>query len=269
MDIFRKLTEVPEFMTLEERKSLNAFLRNNGFSAFRFARIYADGTAFTLSTEPGIQKYLFSTQNVLVADEFYLEKSFTYYIVPNGSRHEKVLSSYQDQFGIRTIVDVVKEYPDFTDVFALYTSFENGEIASRILNTRDKINDFLLNFSKKLNQQPSISRIKVPQIMLPRFQESPQTKDELDHYALNQVLENAIAGTSIKLSAREEQCVKLLLLNFSSKEIGEILNLSSRTVEFYLERIRAKAGIKYKSDFKTYFLKLNPALILGNSMKAS
>lgn len=46
------------------------------------------------------------------------------------------------------------------------------------------------------------------------------------------------------LTGRQRQIVKLLAEDFSAKEIGHLLNISSKTVEFHKERIRTTLGVK-------------------------
>lgn len=50
------------------------------------------------------------------------------------------------------------------------------------------------------------------------------------------------------LSKREIECIYHLIRGMTAKQIAAELNLSSRTIEFYLERIKSKFGCKKKSD---------------------
>ena len=50
------------------------------------------------------------------------------------------------------------------------------------------------------------------------------------------------------LSAREEQCAHCLLQSMSIKAIGRHLQLSPRTVEFYLENVKSKFSCKTKTE---------------------
>lgn len=51
-----------------------------------------------------------------------------------------------------------------------------------------------------------------------------------------------------KLSKREKECLNLYLSGFTAKEIGEELQISYRTVEFYMGNIRNKLSCHKKSD---------------------
>ncbi len=61
--------------------------------------------------------------------------------------------------------------------------------------------------------------------------------------------ENSKAFSSVeKLSAREYEVLVLTVKGFTSKEIGEQLFLSSRTVETYRQRIMSKLELKHRSE---------------------
>src|SRR3990167_2895100 len=51
-----------------------------------------------------------------------------------------------------------------------------------------------------------------------------------------------------KLSTRELECLFLMLRSKTAKQIGEILHLSKRTIEFYIVNIKNKLGSQSKSD---------------------
>ena len=57
------------------------------------------------------------------------------------------------------------------------------------------------------------------------------------------------------LTPQEVKCVDYALQGYTIKQIGEVLALSHRTVEFYLKRIRERLGIKTKKALIKHFLK--------------
>lgn len=50
------------------------------------------------------------------------------------------------------------------------------------------------------------------------------------------------------LSKREVECIYYLVRGMTARQIGKVLDLSHRTIEFYLERIKTKLGCKTKSE---------------------
>ena len=65
------------------------------------------------------------------------------------------------------------------------------------------------------------------------------------------------AWEGIYLTQREAECIQLCLLGMSMKAIGEELNLSARTIEFYLKNVKDKIGVRKKKDLITVFTQIN------------
>ena len=61
----------------------------------------------------------------------------------------------------------------------------------------------------------------------------------------------------IRLSKRETQCLEFLTCGKSMKEIAYLLNLSPRTVEFYLQNLKKKSGLN-RSELIHHFGKSFP-----------
>lgn len=70
----------------------------------------------------------------------------------------------------------------------------------------------------------------------------------------------------VYLTKRQAQCIKHLIEGKSVKEIGSILNLSPRTVDDYLKKLRAKLGCYRReqlialiknSDFHKHYAAIN------------
>ncbi len=57
----------------------------------------------------------------------------------------------------------------------------------------------------------------------------------------------------IYLTQREAECVQLCLMGKSMKQVGVDLDLSPRTIEFYLKNIKEKMGIRKKSELLSVF----------------
>lgn len=55
------------------------------------------------------------------------------------------------------------------------------------------------------------------------------------------------------LSNRELQCVELILQNKIAKQIANILNLTTRTVETYIDHLRKKLDCRTKNEIVVKF----------------
>ena len=54
------------------------------------------------------------------------------------------------------------------------------------------------------------------------------------------------------LTQREAECVTLLLQGFTMKKIGELLELSPRTIEYYLKRVKERLDCRNKKELIRY-----------------
>lgn len=54
------------------------------------------------------------------------------------------------------------------------------------------------------------------------------------------------------LTQREAECMTLLLQGFTMRKIGEQLELSPRTIEYYLKRIKERVGCRTKKELIEY-----------------
>lgn len=83
-------------------------------------------------------------------------------------------------------------------------------------------------------------------------QEAPSIFPTMDSKTYQAFLEDCGMRSLLKkvaqLSKRERQCLKMLLLGKSAKESANELNLSYRTVEFYLENIKNKLNCNGKRE---------------------
>ena len=61
-------------------------------------------------------------------------------------------------------------------------------------------------------------------------------------------------GNIAQLTKRESECLKIFSSNKTAKEIANILNLSSRTVELHLSNIKQKLGVNYKNELLKCFI---------------
>lgn len=66
------------------------------------------------------------------------------------------------------------------------------------------------------------------------------------HYIQAHLLNEVSEQTSFSLTHREIQCLLLIAKDFSVKEIAQTLELSTRTINFHIQKINKKLGTKNK-----------------------
>lgn len=120
--------------------------------------------------------------------------------------------------------------PQLLSSFAIH--FKNELKA--ILNNMEKESNYLLDLKGKDYLCPETISPSIP---------SSSQKAYLNDLGMKKEIE-----LTEKLSQRERECLKLLLINKSSKETASILGLSSRTVESYFENIKNKLSCCTKKE---------------------
>lgn len=135
----------------------------------------------------------------------------------------------------------------------LATNRQNHKIINIYINKIDLLRKYIRFFNKKHNnllrqaEERSVNLIQI----------KPET-----YYAMNNILDvslNDIDDTFdiqklglAKLSKRQEQCLYYFLKGKTAKETAQLLNLSHRTVEEYLNHLKKKLGCRTKRDLLSF-----------------
>jgi DNA-binding CsgD family transcriptional regulator len=74
------------------------------------------------------------------------------------------------------------------------------------------------------------------------------------------LLNNAFSKvpSEIKLSKRQSECAKLLSQGMTAKEIAAAINLSPRTIEYYIDNIKLKLNCRNKTELAATLTKIFP-----------
>lgn len=143
-------------------------------------------------------------------------------------------------------ITIYKKHGDCIESYAFATTKENIKMMNIYLSEIDVLEHFILYFKSKIFHSLTSSVEK--EIMLPFSYDFP-SEDERDatqkKFLEDTPVDNLylrIKGTDIKLTKREKDCLTLLSSGKTAKEIANLLELSSRTIETYLENLRIKTG---------------------------
>lgn len=228
-------------------------LVEKGITTFARHQYFKNGRILRLSTN-------------LPWSDFYFEKEF--FNDPRGYVHDIVATGKKDYTMIPWGVgqpnkgDTFHALHDF-DIWngiALSTRQEDSIVAYSFGGTRENVGinqfyednphflkNFILYFQEKAKD---ILDVKNPR--------------KLIHTDFAQILPNGSSHTKSvnygaqncfkDLADREYECLFYLARGKSSREIGELLTLSTRTVESYLNKAKSKLNISSKSDLIEFFL---------------
>lgn len=141
--------------------------------------------------------------------------------------------------------------------FALPANAQEASLI-RILTHLDLIHKFINYF--KVRSANIIEQASKNPIILPFLKESKVVNhfsNEIRQSFINQLeCENWLNSFFTK---RELDCIHYLTLGMTCREIGEILQISHRTVEHYLDNIKTKLGVLKKSQIVRKITQMNMA----------
>ena len=182
------------------------------------------------------------------------------YLLGKGERpawHNVTLVPLKDgRGGVRALLGVAR---DVTESRERAQRLEEANIALKVLlrhreeDRRDLEEQFLSNFGKLI--LPSLEKLRKTDL-------SPRQSAYVDVVEMNVrkifSASRADAGLSYaNFTPVEMRIVEFIKEEKTTKEIGELLNLSPRTVEYYRDKIRKKLGLKSKNvNLRSYFYSL-------------
>ncbi|MBA3239011.1 MAG: helix-turn-helix transcriptional regulator [Parachlamydiaceae bacterium] len=150
---------------------------------------------------------------------------------------------------------LIQKHEDSVEFFGFTGNKKTSSLENIYLNHPQILKSFAIHFKKELgpiltgmeNDADSLVSLKgedffCDQLICPEITSSTRLAYYRD---LGMKCEAEKLGL---LSARERQCLKLLIQDKSAKETGAILCLSSRTVESYFENIKNKLSCWNKQE---------------------
>jgi DNA-binding CsgD family transcriptional regulator len=237
-------------------------LKKLGIGYFSYAEYHDRGNFFGLTNQGDFAEYYlknhFERFDVLAinhSDQPYVFSGLYLWDTIASSKFHQFLSmanSFHLYHGcsiIRVDGDVKRSYnfatnrPDFFLINNLYTT--KFHVLSAYI-------DYFLDCTEKIIQKSNWLKLTIPQNGASELSNNspwlPNTEEQfLREINFEQRKYGAVSGTK-KFSRREKQCLDLIVQGKCAKEIAKILNLSVRTIDFYISGLKKKANINKNSD---------------------
>jgi hypothetical protein len=225
---------------------------------FNFVRRFEDGSEICLTTDALWATYFYEKKlyKFLFADKFAQKKTIInkLKVIPwSQFSSSPVRIAQSELFGIGIGITLIFTRNGFSDFFHFGTSNENQHMielyviyadcliqfayyfydaASKIIFEGAKLENRLIisdRIFQKDNEFPKINDLNIQ-----KFMKDTQPKKFLIPSANEQIL----------LTKKEIQCITYLTQGKAASEIGELLNMSKRTVETHLKNSRLKLGLE-------------------------
>lgn len=130
---------------------------------------------------------------------------------------------------------------DCQHLYSLYFDLTENDFLHWVVNNGNLLNDFIDNYNDLMGDLLIEAKQPENRSILPLYSDVPDT---FSHKKKPQQIKliHKTTRMPLYLAAQQSICLKLLATGKSAKEIAQIMQLSSRTIEHYLDRIRKILG---------------------------
>jgi len=238
----------PSLSKCTDVKSIfSALMGNTEISFFDYGKFYDNGKCLFLPTQANIVKCLFKHEWQPTIPEYLTTQESIYYIRPKKDFNFGLLHEIESRYNLVTMLDIIKRGVGYYELFCF--GFSNTDIDRNInfcLNQKDPIERFTKDFKKTASSiiEPLEDHlIWVPDHMRSNvrgFTKYPRTTEK--PFRFNSTVLN------ITFTERQIECLYYLSLGYSAKDIANILDISHRTIESFINQIKFKLHCTRKHE---------------------
>lgn len=177
-----------------------------------------------------------------------------YYFLWPEDTGDAILKRYRDQ-GIANGFTIYKRLEDRVLFWCFAADLEERQLAAYYMNEgKVYLHEFVDYFNTKAQSIIEDSpREKFQNKLDMTYQPSPFSHEEGNVLELSKYLVR-VEDKQFFVSRRERQCLHYLARGMTAKEIGRLMGLAPKTIEFYLQNLREKTGRHLKSDLVKFYL---------------
>lgn len=217
------------------------FLATLGCHYFQYLKVFRDGSFSYVTTQPHWDAFTYellqNTNQPAVyshIDGYTLDKNkFTFLWEPNLPKEPVGLAR---EFDITSGFTFVERYEDHYYMFGFGAPATNNRAIDRYFNSLNDMHDFLQKF--KYQQRKLIADIDKRRFNVPKSRQDSNLDQMLWHSDKQ----------AHHLTLQELACLKGLAKGLSYKDIAKSLQISPRTVETYLNRVRQRFNLHHKRE---------------------
>ncbi len=240
------------------------FFKATGLTSFIYGRVFFDGRYLGLTNEIEWIKNWFQDIHTIADTAFHTSLLQTPLHVPNYSlwsfTSEDKIIQFNNRFNLWHGFDIHYRLEDSLEVWCFATSKESHQLNNFYLNNLKLFHHFCLYFREKAasfmetNVESRLAVFKEHFDL--SYHDSVSLKANFNAFIGSFPLTRYSLHTKngkAKLSKRELECMFHISQGKTAKEIGKLLNLSNRTIEFYIGNIKQKTGYQSKSALGDLF----------------
>jgi len=222
------------------------FLKFHGFNYFQYGRCYPDGSIICFHNTNDLLKvgleHGFGTQSSFKEEH---QKLPSYIFFWDEELPETPVSLVREKANMHHGMTIVKRHKDFYDMVAFAMPKPRTNALSYFANHIKGLEAFAKTFIQ--SRTDLISLHEKEKLTSPvEYQDSNRSKICLPDRRIRFDIRGTKGRTYV--TAQELFCLQYLAQNRSYKEISQNLSISTRTIETYLERVKARTGYSTKEQ---------------------
>ncbi|MGI4775972.1 MAG: response regulator transcription factor [Janthinobacterium lividum] len=204
------------------------YLKDLGVSYVGYREFYRDGTSAAFCSN--IKWYDVHMQEdmcIHYSQELIglKRRGHRYIIRSSHDTHNRFLQKLKEQDMCNSLIIYAKE-KDMIRMYSFIASLQNDKVINFFINRLSEFEKIANLYSQNLRE------------IFNKDIYFPARLPLLSSRTIDNVLDN-----SSILTEREKECVANLVLHYSNKEIANKLNVTTKTVEYYLQKIKEKLSI--------------------------
>jgi len=245
------------------KKICEPIFKNYGIYSFAYNKIFKNSSCLFLTSgfDKCIKKYLELIANrsfQALANHAYIREK-GYFLWSKEAISQDVFLSLSYEFNIWHGLTIYKKGLDSTEFFSFAFHKNASEKTNFYINNLFILEEFCAYFKEvakdivACSDQSKLAMIQngvSPTLFLPEKYITPSTDDIFLNFLRKNMLSKK---TKVKFSNREFQCITHIAHGKTIKDIARILNISPRTVESYIENVKNKTGLNFKSQLSDLF----------------
>ncbi len=234
-------------------------LKKFGVHLFSYRKTFADGSRVNLSNNANwLDDYYNLDLFKSSLFEYDIENYATGFSLWPQESALPIFSHGRMRYNSDNGITLTLKQPDFCEFFIFGADKNNKQMLNIYINNLELIKNFTDYFHAETTRLMKEAEQSLIQIQLKNSEN--QTFENIyncDFSEIKQLFKITKPTEKdillAKLSPREIDCVELILQGKTAKEIARHLNLSYRTVEFYLNNLRQKTGSRNKFELIKLF----------------
>ncbi len=224
------------------------FFKEHNLNYFQYLRCYRDGRIGLLLNDPSLfLRFTHLDAPVVFSSlkEDHVKMQSYWFLWDEELPREPIMLAKEDHSWHHGLT-LVKRHHDYYDMIAVAMPQDCSNASSYYMNRVQAIEQFMTSFHKH-----------APELFESMEQHSiflPEINRDINYQSMCIENEKRYSFGDVYITPQELKCLTLKLQGSSYKEIANIYQLSPRTVETYLNRIKCRSGINSKNKLQELIL---------------